>query len=273
MSAARGTGVPWIVVPAYQAAGTLGGVLARIPAALLARGTRLLVVDDGSADDTAEVARRGGAEVLRNPQNLGYARTQKRAFTHALAHGATAVVLLHADGQYPPESLEAALDPVLRGEADVVLGSRVLDGGARRRGMPRYKWIANRALTWLENRCYGLELSEYHTGMMAYSRQVLETLPFRFVSDTFHFDGEMAMLAGRRGFRVREIAIPHVYAGEESHLRPIPYGCQVVAIAVAARLGLYDRWIARRARQAAAVPAAAAGDGTPDRPLPTDRAA
>lgn len=250
MTAARAAGVPWIVVPAYQAAATLGGVLARIPATLLARGAHVLVVDDGSADETAEVARRGGAEVLRNPQNLGYARTQKRGFTYALEHGATAIVLLHADGQYPPESLEEALDPILRGEADVVLGSRMLDGGARRRGMPLYKWIANRALSWIENRCYGLELSEYHTGMMAYGRHVLEALPFRHVSDTFHFDGEMAMLAGRRGFRVREIAIPHVYADEKSYLRPIPYGCQVVAIALATRLGLYDRWLARRAAAA-----------------------
>jgi glycosyltransferase involved in cell wall biosynthesis len=245
-------GVPWIVIPAYQAAATLGDVLARIPAALRDRGARVLAVDDGSTDDTAEVAQRGGAELLRNPQNLGYARTQKRGFRHALDRGATSVILLHADGQYPPESLEDVLAPIERGEADVVLGSRVLDGGATRRGMPMYKWIANRALSFIENRCYGLELSEYHTGMMAYSRRALETLPWEFVSDTFHFDGEMAMLAGRRGLRVREIPIPHVYAGERSHLKPIPYGFTVLAIALAVRFGLYDRWLQRRAAKAPA---------------------
>jgi glycosyltransferase involved in cell wall biosynthesis len=242
---ATDAGRPWIVVPAYQAGRTLGGVLARIPAPLRERA-RLLVIDDGSADDTGEVARRGGAEVLRNQPNRGYARTQKRAFRHALDHGAGAVTLLHADGQYPPESLEAVLAPIERGEADVVLGSRVLDGGARRRGMPRYKWIANRALSAVENLCYGLALSEYHTGMMAYSRRALETLPWAFVSDTFHFDGEMAMLAGRRGLPVREVAIPHVYADEKSHLKPIPYGFTVLAIALSVRLGLYDRWLQRR---------------------------
>lgn len=252
MSQATAAGLPWIVVPAYQAALTLGGVLARIPASLLASGARVLVVDDGSADETGEVARRWGAEVLRNEPNRGYARTQKRAFRHALDHGAGAVILLHADGQYPPESLEDVLAPILRGEADVTLGSRMLDGGARRRGMPLYKYLANRALSCVENLCYGLALSEYHTGMMAYSRHALETLPWEYVSDSFHFDGEMAMLAGRRGLRIREIAIPHVYADERSYLKPIPYGLTVLTIAVGVRLGLYDRWLRQRAAAAQA---------------------
>lgn len=236
----------WIIAPAYQAAATLPGVLARVPPDLVARGARVLVVDDGSSDETSEAGRRAGAQVLRNERNLGYARTQKRAFRYALDHGAEAVILLHADGQYPPESLPEVLDPLLRGEADVVLGSRLLDGGARRRGMPLYKWVANRALTFVENRCYRLALSEYHTGMMAYSRRALETLPFEAVSDTFHFDGEMAMLAGRRKLRVREISIPHVYADERSYLKPIPYGLTVLTIALSVRFGLYDRWLERR---------------------------
>jgi glycosyltransferase involved in cell wall biosynthesis len=246
--------VPWIVIPAYQAAATLPDVLTRIPPSVVAAGARVLVVDDGSADATGEIARRAGVAVLRNEPNRGYARTQKRGFRYALDHGATAVVLLHADGQYPPESLPEVLAPLAAGDADVVLGSRVLDGGARRRGMPLYKWIANRALTFIENRCYGLALSEYHTGMMGYSRRVLETLPFEFVSDTFHFDGEMAMLAGRRGFRIQEVSIPHIYADERSYLKPIPYGFTVLSIAVSVRLGRYDRWLNERAAQAAAAP-------------------
>ena len=107
------------------------------------------------------------------------------------------------------------------------------------------------ALSFIENRCYGLALSEYHTGMMAYSRRALHTLPWEFVSDTFHFDGEMAMLAGRRGLRIREVPIPHVYGDERSHVRPIRYGFTVLAIAVAVRLGLYDRWVERRAARVA----------------------
>lgn len=237
---------PWVVVPAYQAEKTLGGVLERVPAWLREQGGCVLVIDDGSADRTAEVARARGVLVLTNASNRGYARAQKRGIRHALEQGATAVAILHADGQYPPEALPDVLGPVLAGEADVALGSRILDGGARRRGMPLHKFVANRALSWLENRCYGLALSEYHTGMMAYSRATLERLPFEHVSDTFHFDGEMAMLAGRRGLRLREVPIRHVYGDERSYLRPIPYGLTVVAIALAVRVGAYDRWLAAR---------------------------
>ncbi len=237
-------GQPWIIVPAFQARQTLADVLRRIPRDLNAH---TLVIDDGSTDATGTIASEMGIDLLRNPRNLGYAQTQKRGMRHALANGATMVAVLHADGQYPPESLPEVLTPLQEGRADVVLGSRLLDGMARRRGMPLYKWIANRGLTALENRCYGLTLSEYHTGMMAYSRRSLEIIPFGAVSDTFHFDGEMAMLAGRRGLRIEEISIPHVYGSERSHLKVIPYGLSVVAIALAVRLGLYDRWLDRRA--------------------------
>lgn len=237
----------WILIPAYQAAATLPDVLRRIPAELRARST-VLVIDDGSRDGTAEAARGLADVVLLNESNRGYARTQKRGMKHALEAGASGVVVLHADGQYPPEALPQVLEPLESGAADVVLGSRILDGGAMRRGMPLYKYVANRALSFLENRCYGLNLSEYHTGMMAYSRRALELLPFEAVSDTFHFDGEMAMLAGRRGLPMTEVSIRHRYGDEESHLRPIPYGLTVVAIALAVRTGLYDRWLLRRSR-------------------------
>jgi glycosyltransferase involved in cell wall biosynthesis len=241
-------GPPWVVIPAFRAEATLGAVLDRVPPWLAARGGRIVVVDDGSGDGTGEVARGRGVTVLVNERNRGYARSQKRGIAFALDQGAAAVAILHADGQYPPEALPAVLEPVLSGAADVVLGSRVLDGGARRRGMPAHKFLANRALSWLENRCYGLELSEYHTGMMVYSRGVLEAVPFAYVSDTFHFDGEMAMLAGRRGYTLLEVPIEHVYAGERSYLRPVPYVLAVVAIALSVRIGLYDRWVEGRAR-------------------------
>lgn len=241
---------PWVVIPAYQAESTLGAVLERLAAAARLDATvaaaEVLVVDDGSTDATSQVARRHGVKVLRNEKNLGYGATQKRGIAHALDHGACAVAILHADGQYPPESLSEVFAPLVAGMADVVLGSRMLDGGARRRGMPRVKFVANRVLSRFENRCYGLSLSEYHTGMMGYSRRALEQVPFRAVSDTFHFDGEMAMLAGRRGLEMTEISVPHVYGDEFSHLPPVRYGLTVLAIAVSVRLGLYDRWLAGR---------------------------
>lgn len=237
---------PWVVVPAYEAEATLGDVLRRIPQCLHERGLQVLVVDDGSSDGTGKIAHEAGATVLRNPRNLGYGATQKRGLAHAVSKGASAVVILHADGQYPPESLPDIFARMDTGEADVVLGTRVRDGGALRRGMPRRKWIANRALTWLENACYGLDLSEYHTGMMGYTRRALQRLPFQVVSDSFHFDGEMAMLAGRRQLRIAEVDVPHIYGEETSHLQPVPYVLMVMAIALSVRLGLYDRWIERR---------------------------
>ncbi len=242
---------PWVVIPAYQAARTLGNVLTRVPKALRSRA-ELLVIDDGSSDGTAEVARLHGVAVVRNGENRGYAKAQKRGIALALEAGADMVAILHADGQYPPESLPQVLAPLEDRSADVVLGTRVADGGALRRGMPLYKWLANRALTWVENRCYGLSLSEYHTGMMAYSRAALDRIPWRFVSDTFHIDGELAMLAGRCGLRIEEVSIPHVYADERSYLRPIPYGLTVLAIAVSVRTGVYDAWLERRAARHAA---------------------
>jgi glycosyltransferase involved in cell wall biosynthesis len=251
-------GVPWLVVPAFRASSTLGGVLDRLPRWLGERGARVLVVDDGSDDGTDRVARARGAEVLVNDRNSGYARAQKRGLRHALDRGASAITILHADGQYPPEALPSVIAPILSGDADLVMGSRVLDGGARRRGMPAYKLVANRALSWIENRCYGLALSEYHTGMMSYSRALLDALPFEHASDTFHFDGEMAMLAGRRGARVLEVPIEHRYGKERSYLRPIPYGLTVLTIALSVRAGLYDRWLARRAARATLRPDARA---------------
>jgi glycosyltransferase involved in cell wall biosynthesis len=237
---------PWIVVPAYQAAATLGDVLDRIPRSLRDGGARLLVVDDGSQDETSAIARGHGAMVLRNHQNLGYGATQKRGISHALDQRATAVVILHADGQYPPESLPQMLSPLEGDEGDVVLGSRVLDGKARSRGMSNARWLVGRMLTGLENLCYGLKLSEYHTGMMAYSRRALEAIPYQAVSDSFHFDGEMAMLAGRRGLRIAEVPIPHVYGREHSYLKPLPYVLTVMIIAFSVPLGLYDRWLKHR---------------------------
>ncbi len=247
MNAPHTSSRPWVVIPAYQAESTLAAVIERFRATGLS--AELLVVDDGSCDRTGAVATRSGARVLRNETNRGYGGTQKRGIAHALEHGASCVAILHADGQYPPESLPELVKTLSDGSADVVLGSRMLDGGALRRGMPRVKFVANRLLTWFENRCYGLELSEYHTGMMGYSAEALARIPFRSVSDTFHFDGEMAMLAGRKGLRMHEVSVPHVYGDEESHLRPVRYGLTVLAIAISVRLGLYDRWLSARAER------------------------
>lgn len=225
----------FIVIPAYQAELTLQGVFNRIPNEIYNRGARVIVVNDGSSDGTGELARgialsRPNIEVIDHPQNRGYAQAQKTGFTYALDEGADIAVLLHADGQYAPELLPKLLAPLDNDEADLVIGSRMLEGGALKGGMPLYKYIANKSLTALENFAYGLRVSEYHSGYMLYSRACLTTIPFVRLSDTFHFDGEMIMMAGKKKLRIREIAIPTRYADEKSHLKPIQYGLDVLRI-------------------------------------------
>ncbi|WP_158228589.1 glycosyltransferase family 2 protein [Sinorhizobium fredii] len=225
----------FVVIPAYQAALTLESVFERIPRELYERGVRVIVVNDGSSDATGDVAHRiaqsrANVEVIDHARNKGYAQAQKTGFSHALAEGAEIVALLHADGQYAPELLPRLLAPLEKDEADVVIGSRMLERGALKGGMPLYKYIANKALTAIENMAYGLRVSEYHSGYMLYSRRCLETIPFVRLSDTFHFDGEMIMMAGKRKLRIKEVAIPTRYADERSHLKPVQYGFDVLKI-------------------------------------------
>jgi len=225
----------FIIIPAYQAALTLESVFQRIPQAIYDKGARIVVVNDGSSDATGEVARaaarqRPNVEVIDHDRNRGYAQAQKTGFTHALAQGADIVALLHSDGQYAPELLPQLLAPLENDEADLVMGSRMLEQGALKGGMPMYKYIANKTLTAIENIAYGLNVSEYHSGYMLYSRRCLEAIPFVRLSDTFHFDGEMIMMAGKRKLRIKEIAIPTRYADEKSHLKPIKYGFDVLKI-------------------------------------------
>ena len=235
----------FIVIPAYQAAKTIESVFDRLPAALAGKDVRIVVVNDGSTDGTGDIVRRIMAnrkdtELIEHPRNKGYAQAQKTAFSHALAGGADIVVLLHSDGQYAPEVMPELLRPLENDEADVVQGSRMLDGQALRGGMPIYKYIANKGLTALENLAYGLKMGEYHSGYMLYSRNCLESIPFQRLSDTFHFDGEMILMAAKRKLRIREIPIPTRYADEESHLKPIRYGLDVLKVIWRNFRGGYD---------------------------------
>jgi glycosyltransferase involved in cell wall biosynthesis len=235
----------FIVMPAYQAAKTIESVFGRLPAELSGKDVRIVVVNDGSTDGTGEVvkriaANRSDTELIEHPRNKGYAQAQKTAFAYALAHGADIVVLLHSDGQYAPEMMPELLRPLENEEADVVLGSRMLDGKALLGGMPMYKYIANKGLTTLENIAYGLNMSEYHSGYMLYSRRCLESIPFTRLSDTFHFDGEMILMAAKRKLRIKEISIPTRYADEESHLKPVKYGIDVLRVIWRNFRGGYD---------------------------------
>ncbi len=235
-----------VVIPAYQADQTLPGVLRRIPGPVLAGLHRIVVVEDGGAQIRRSVSEEikreyPQLEVVEHAANRGYGGAQKTGFARALELGADIGVLLHADGQYAPEDMERLYAPLMRGEADVVLGSRMKNPrSALAGGMPMYKWLANIALTKLENLCYGMNLSEFHSGYMLYNRRALESIPFQKLSDTFHFDGEMLLMAGKKKLRIADLPIPTHYGDEKSHLRPIKYGCDVLKIIWRNFRGGYD---------------------------------
>jgi len=235
----------FVLMPAYNAGATIEKVFARIQDAARRRITRYVAVNDGSRDDTAQALERlqrafPTLVVLNHETNKGYGEAEKTLLRYALREGADVGIVLHSDGQYSPEKIPELLDPFDRDTADLVQGSRMLDGGALKGGMPFYKFIANKTLTMIENLAFGMKLAEYHSGYMIYSRKALESLPFEKLSASFDFDLEMIVLARVKGLRIAEIAIPTIYAGEKSHLNPIKYGIDVLKVVKRYRRGYYQ---------------------------------
>jgi hypothetical protein len=199
----------------------------------------VILVDDVSRDETVEIARRLGLDVIVHRQNRGYGGNQKTCYDAALAAGADVVVMLHPDYQYDATRIPALVEPILRGEVDLMLGSRFL-GDPLAGGMPRWKFVSNRFLTTLENAVFGLRLSEYHTGFRAYSRHLLETIPYHRNSDDFVFDQELVAQAVAAGLAIGEIAVPTRYFAEASSVglrRSIVYGLSTLR--VCARFALH----------------------------------
>lgn len=203
-----------VVMPARNAARTLERTVSAIPTDVV---NEIILVDDKSTDDTLEVARRLPLHLIWHPHNVGYGGNQKTCYLEALQRGADVVVMLHPDGQYEPELIPRMVAPILSGEADMVLGSRLAVRGAwRHSGMPAYKFLANRGLTMIENAVLGTNFSELHTGYRAYSRQLLLTVPFLRNSIDFVFDSEMVMQAIHFGFRIVEVPARTRYFPEAS---------------------------------------------------------
>ena len=230
-----------IVIPAYNAAETIMGVFARIK--IMKRLFRIIVIDDCSTDDTSNVLKdlkNRKIEIITNKKNMGYGAVQKIGFNRALELKADIVVLLHADRQYAPELIGKMIKPIWEGKADVVMGSRILGGNPLKGGMPLYKYIGNRILTTIENFAYGMNITEFHTGYLIYSKKTLKTIQFNRLSDTFHFDGEMVMMSGKKGLRIKEIGIPTRYEKEISYLKPIRYGLDILKIIIKEKMGRYD---------------------------------
>lgn len=225
-----------VVLPAYNAELTLRQTYAEIPRAYI---DEVLLVDDGSSDSTVEVARSLAIPTIVHAQNQGYGGNQKTCYQAALRHGADVVVMLHPDYQYTPKLLVAMASLIAVGQYDVVLGSRVLSEGALVGGMPKYKYIANRGLTFFQNVLLGKKLSEYHTGYRAFSRRVLETLPLLENSDDFVFDNQMLAQIAYFGFSIGEVSCPAKYFEGASSInlrRSIVYGLGVVRTSLQYRL-------------------------------------
>jgi len=205
-----------IVMPAFRAAEILGATVARIPAAFYERGGLVIIVNDASPDETGSIAgtlasNNPAIRVIHHHENRGYGGAQKSGLEEGLRLGCRGFAVVHADGQYAPERVMDLLEPILSGEADLVQGSRFLGGGARAGGMPLFRYIANRALTTVENFAFGTHLAEFHSGYMLYSGTLLESVPFRSLKDNFNFDAEMILLAHLAGFPCLEVAIPTHY--------------------------------------------------------------
>ncbi len=224
-----------VVLPAYNAEKTLAATVRELPDLV----DETILVDDYSKDGTVAVARSLGLSVHVHDRNRGYGGNQKTCYAQALARGADVVVMTHPDYQYSPLLVTAMASMVAYGVYDISLGSRILGGGALRGGMPRYKYVANRALTTFQNIVMGASLSEYHTGYRAFSRELLMALPLERNSDDFVFDNQMLAQAVLYGARIGEISCPTLYFPEASSInlrRSTIYGLGVLKTALQFRL-------------------------------------
>jgi glycosyltransferase involved in cell wall biosynthesis len=217
-----------VVMPAYNAEKTLERTVSELSDVVDIK----ILVDDSSKDRTADLSRRLGLLTFVHDANYGYGRNQQTCYREALAAGADIVVMVHPDYQYTPTLVPAIAGMVASGVYDMVLGSRILGGGALKGGMPRYKYVANRFLTFFQNLFLGVKLSEYHTGFRAFSRELLEALPLLENSDDFVFDNQMIAQTVMFGFRIGEISCPTKYFKEASSInfrRSVKYGLGVLA--------------------------------------------
>jgi glycosyltransferase involved in cell wall biosynthesis len=234
-----------VVIPAYQAARLLPGVVTRVVAAAPADLERIVVVNDGSRDGTAAVvaalpAGRCSIELIDRPRNGGYGAAMKDGLRRARELGAEIVACVHADGQYSPEALASLVDALRARRLDLLQGSRIASGTALSGGMPLYKYLANAVLNRIENRTLGLAMTDYHSGYILYGRRALD-LPFAALSDSFDFDLEVIASARAHGLSVAEAPVPTHYGDEESHLNPVTYGLRVLRVMWNYRRGRYDR--------------------------------
>jgi glycosyltransferase involved in cell wall biosynthesis len=229
-----------VVLPAYNAELTLEQTLKEVPMDVV---DELILVDDASKDNTSEKARQLGVHhVIKHEKNKGYGGNQKTCYSKALEIGADIVIMLHPDYQYTPKLLNAMISIIGNEVYPVVFGSRILGGGALKGGMPMYKYIFNRFLTFTQNVLIGQKLSEYHTGYRAFNREVLTTVKFMNNDDDFVFDNEMVSQIFYAGFEVAEVTCPTKYFPEASSInfqRSLKYGLGCLKVSLVHRLCMW----------------------------------
>ncbi len=217
-----------VVMPAYNAARTLRMTYADLPHDAV---DLVIVVDDGSQDETVKIARELGLEIFVHNGNYGYGANQKTCYREALKAGADIVVMVHPDYQYDPTLLPEMVRPIREGNADVVFGSRLMGTNPRKQGMPWWKYVANRFLTGLENAVFDLHLYEFHTGYRAFRREVLESVNLDMNSDKFVFDQEIVAQMVAIKSRFVEIPVPTRYmpiASSASFVQSSIYGFSIL---------------------------------------------
>lgn len=225
-----------VVMPAYNAEKTLERTLNDIPREWV---DEIILVDDFSKDGTVALARALGLTVIVHGKNLGYGANQKTCYTEALARGGEIMVMIHPDHQYDPTVLPGLVQPILDGACDAVFGSRMLGGHPLEGGMPKWKYLANIFLTAVENATFYMYLTEYHSGLRAYSRRYLEAVNFEANSDDFVFDSEIIAQGVLHGMRIREISIETRYFAEASQIgfgRSVVYGLSILKTLVKFKL-------------------------------------
>ncbi len=237
-----------IFIPTRNTAATIEKTFNLIPEHIR-NAAEFIVVDNASTDNSAEIAEKLGLKVIRHDRDRGYGGSNKTAFDYAKSIDVDIFVILHSDCQYDPAIMDRVLDPMLRGEADAVFGSRIMGKKALQGGMPWWKYCANRFLTWLENWSLGAKLSEYHTGYRIYSMQLLRSIPYQYDSDNWLFDSEIIFQILHYGFRVIEVPIPTTYKGPISSISfstGVVYGLSVLGLIVRYKL---HQWNIMRQKQ------------------------
>lgn len=234
-----------VIMPAYNAEKTLERTYDDLPMDYV---DDIIVVDDASRDRTVELARSLGLHTIVHPKNRGYGGNQKTCYREALARGADVVVMVHPDHQYDPKYIPELVAPIIKGDCDAVFGSRMLGGRPMEGGMPKWKYLANLFLTAVANATFYVFLSEYHSGLRAYSRRYLETVDLERNSDDFVFDTEIIAQGVKKGLRIREIPIQTRYFPEASQIgfrRSVRYGFAVLKVLAIYKLDKKRIWKSR----------------------------